>query len=401
MAYIWTMIKYELPRKWMSYDGLSLLTELADAKAAVMSLTNMPFQRSWAEKLQGMQLKREVAGTSRIEGAEFTDVELDEALKDATPEDLFTRSQKQARAAKLTYQWIALLPEDQPIDKALILETHRKIIIGADDDHCPPGRLRTTDQNVTFGAPRHRGADGGTECKSAFDGLVGAIQREFKDHDILIQALAMHYHFASIHPFLDGNGRTARALEALVLQRAGLRDSLFIAMSNYYYDEKVQYLNTLSASRAANHDLTPFLQFGLKGIALQCQRLFKEIRTHLGKALFKTVMYDLFNRLKNTRKRIIAERQIKMLNLLLEEDDMTASAFFQRIDREYESLAVPAQALTRDLNILLNLGAMEAYQLDDRWWFKLNLDWATKITDTTFFEEIKKLPKAKTYPFLN
>ena len=38
-----------------------------------------------------------------------------------------------------------------------------------------------------------------------------------------------------MHPFVDGNGRTARALEALMLQRAGLRDSSFIAMSNYYY----------------------------------------------------------------------------------------------------------------------------------------------------------------------
>lgn len=49
-----------------------------------------------------------------------------------------------------------------------------------------------------------------------------------------------------MHPFLDGNGRTARAVEALMLQRAGLRDALFIAMSNYYYDEKTVYLAALA-----------------------------------------------------------------------------------------------------------------------------------------------------------
>ena len=92
-----------------------------------------------------------------------------------------------------------------------------------------------------------------------------AVQQEFPQHDLLIQALALHYHFAALHPFLDGNGRTARAVEALMLQRAGLRDSLFIAMSNYYYDEKEAYLTKLKEVREREHDLTPFLHFGLKG----------------------------------------------------------------------------------------------------------------------------------------
>ena len=63
-------------------------------------------------------------------------------------------------------------------------------------------------------------------------------------------ALALHYHFAAMHPFLDGNGRSARALEALMLQRTGLRDTLFIAISNYYYEEKAEYLSALAEVRA-------------------------------------------------------------------------------------------------------------------------------------------------------
>lgn len=386
----------------MFYDLVAIVRELTEAKAAVMSLMNIPFQRSWAEKLQGMQLKREVAGTSRIEGAEFTELELDQALKESTPQELFTRSQKQARAAKLTYQWIADLEEDAPITESLVMEIHRRIIEGADDDHCPPGKIRTRDQNVTFGVPRHRGAEGGTECAEAFASLVQAIQREFPDHDILIQALAIHYHFASIHPFLDGNGRTARALEALVLQRAGLRDSLFIAMSNYYYDEKTSYLNSLSMTRAAQPDLTTFLRFGLIGISLQCRRLLEEIKRHLSKALFKTVMYDLFNRLTTPRKRVIAKRQLAMLNVLLETDEIPLRDLTQRMFRDYRSLKVPHQAINRDIMSLLNLGAIVPYQdTAGRWFLKIDLSWATQITETRFFEEIKNLPKAKTYPFLD
>jgi hypothetical protein len=63
-----------------------------------------------------------------------------------------------------------------------------------------------------------------------------------------------------------------------MLQRAGLRDSLFIAMSNFHYEEKRTYLTTLAAVRAGDHDLTPFLKFALRGVALQSERLTGLIR---------------------------------------------------------------------------------------------------------------------------
>ncbi len=104
------VIRYEIPDRWAKYDGLALVSELTEAKAAIMSLTTIPYQRSWAEALQELELKREVAGTSRIEGADFTERELDEALQDETPAERLSRSQRQARSAKTTYRWIAGLP---------------------------------------------------------------------------------------------------------------------------------------------------------------------------------------------------------------------------------------------------------------------------------------------------
>ena len=209
------------------------------------------------------------------------------------------------------------------MDADLILEIHRRLVTGSDEDHCEPGRLRGRDQNVTFGAPRHRGAEGGDECAASLDEMTTAIRTAFRDHDPLVQALGLHYHLAAMHPFLDGNGRTARALEALMLQRTGLRDTLFIAMSNYYYEEKSGYLTALADTRAADHDLTPFLTFALKGIETQCRRLLAEIREHIAKALFRNTVTDLFGRLKSPRKRVMSARHIQLLNLLLEEEEMT------------------------------------------------------------------------------
>ncbi len=393
------MIRYEPPQNWIQYDPLAIVAEWSEAKAAIMSLTSIPFQRSWAEALQNIQLKREVAGTSRIEGADFTEQELEVALKES-PRQSLNRSQRQARAALITYKWLATLPDDLPINEDLVFEVHRRIVTDADDDHCPPGVLRGQDQNVNFGYPRHRGAEGGAECSEAFMRLTRAAQRDFRDHDPLIQALALHYHFAAIHPFLDGNGRTARALEALLLQRAGLRDTLFIAMSNYYYDEKDAYLTALSDTRASNHELTPFLKFGLCGIALQCQRLFAEIKKQISTALFRNMMYDLFNRLETTRKRVIADRQLAILKLLLEADETTLENLFQRMQPNYQKLKAPLNALQRDVTHLMVLGAVEVEKVKEIYWIKIRLEWATEITETEFFEKVKKLPTAKTYPFL-
>ena len=94
------MIRYELPKRWILYDATAVMTALVDAKSAEQALMTLPYQKSWVEALQELQLKREVAGTSRIEGAEFTEWELDEAVRpNVSPEELRTRSQRQANAA--------------------------------------------------------------------------------------------------------------------------------------------------------------------------------------------------------------------------------------------------------------------------------------------------------------
>ena len=394
-------IPYETPRHWILYDPGAIQNELLGAKAALLALTQIPYQRSWAEQLQQIQLKREVAGTSRIEGAEFTERELDAAMRE-TPEQLETRSQRQAACALATYRWIAKVEADRPVSESLVCEIHRRIVDGCDDDHCPPGRLRGRDDNVIFGTPRHRGVEGGDECDTALRQLCEAARTVFREHDPLVQALALHYHFAAMHPFLDGNGRTARAMEALMLQRVGLRDTLFIAMSNYYYEEKPNYLTALSETRALNHDLTPFLKFALKGIEKQCSRLFSEIRLQVARALYRNTVTDLFGRLRSPRKRVMSDRHVQLLQLLLDNDNQTLAEIGKRTSGFYK-VRNPRKALLRDLAYLINLEAISAKRPADaaQLMFSINLDWPTQITETEFFKRVKEMPKAKLYGFLS
>ena len=172
-------------------------------------------------------------------------------------------------------------------------------------------------------------------------------------------------------------------------------------MSNYYYDEKTAYLAALAEVRQKNHDLTPFLIFGLKGIAIQSKRLSEEIRRNVSKALFRDVMYDLFTRLESKKKRVIAERQIEILKLLLRGDAVTLERLIQTVIHRYSQLQNPDKALTRDLAQLLHLKAISVRQDDKKTrWINLRLEWPTEITETDFFERVKSFPKAKTRSLL-
>jgi Fic family protein len=401
------MIRYELPRRWILYDANAIMMALVEAKAAVQALTSLPYQKSWVEALQEIELKREVAGTSRIEGAEFTERELEEAIRpNATPEELRTRSQRQAHAAMQAYRWIGQLPPDRPIAADLVREIHRRLVTGCDEDHCPPGELRGRDHNVTFGIPQHRGVEGGPACEEAFGGLLKSVQTEFRDHDPLLRAMALHYHIAAMHPFLDGNGRTARAMEALLMQRAGLTDRAFIAMSNYYYDEKHAYLSVLSETRAHGHDLTPFLRFALRGIRQQCERLTAEIRKQMQKALFRDTMYSLFNRLKTRRKRVIGERQIEILKILLNESHISVAELWLATKFAYKPIQNELAAFHRDLWQLLDLRAALVHQEESgpnevEFTIKVNLDWPQEIDEDEFLQRMKTMPKGNTFKFLS
>jgi len=185
-----------------------------------------------------------------------------------------------------------------------------------------------------------------------------------------------------------------------MLQRAGLRDFCFIAMSNYYYDEKTAYLEALAAARAQSHDLTAFVLFGLRGIEFQTKRILSEIKVAVKRAIYRNMMYDLFTRLWSEKKRVIAKRQIEILKLLLEKDlqifDLIEAAL-----PHYGKLRAPKNAVERDIGGLVVLGAIEMRKdSKDTMVLSARLDWPETITATKFFEIVRQLPKSKSYKFL-
>jgi Fic family protein len=386
-----TVSRYAPPQYWIYYDKAAVLEHLVESKTAAGVLGQLPYLPQWIEALHQEQLRLEAAGTSRIEGAEFTPQEEDEALApDAATRTDLTYSQRQLRAAEATYQWIASQPPERPVNSDFVLEVHRRIVTGCEDDHCEPGALRGSGYNVTFGSPACRGAEGGDDCQNTFHALCNAIVGEFREHDPIIQAMATHYHIGAMHPFGDGNGRTARAVEAFMLRKAGVSDRVMVSLSNYYYNHKDEYLAALFESRQRGHDLTPFLRFALPAVAEQCNAVAGQILVNHKRALFREFARSLFRQLRSPRRRVLAERQLQALETLLDCDSMHVLDLLRRTAPNYQNLKYPDRAQVRDLGGLLHLGALQLHGEHIR----VNIDWPQQFSESELLDRYEKMPPA-------
>ena len=385
--------RYQPPQRWVRHDPAAIMEPLIAAKTAAGILSGLPYLPQWIEQVHEEQLRLEAVGTSRIEGAEFSQREEDEALapESITRSDL-THSQRQLRAAESTYRWLRSQSADRPIDDEFILEVHRRFVTGCDDHNCEPGALRPDGWNVTFGTPMCRGVEGGDECHTTFDALCKAIAGEFTEYDRIIQAMALHYHIGAMHPFGDGNGRTARGLEAFMLRRAGVNELVMVSLSNYYHEHKEEYLAALSASRINGHDLTAFFRFALTAVAQQCRTVSNTIIDNHKRTLFRQFAVALFGRLRNSRRRVLVERQLAILDSLLEAEMLALVELMDRTTSHYNTLKYPGRAQIRDIIDLFDLGALQLH--DDG--IRANLDWPQQFSESELIERLEQATSAAT-----
>lgn len=98
--------------------------------------------------------------------------------------------------------------------------------------------------------------------------------------DPLLRMAIAHHQFESIHPFYDGNGRTGRILNLLMLQREGLLDLPVLYLSRYITSTKDRYYRLLQSTRETGH-WVDWCVYLLRGVAVTAKseiRLVKDLR---------------------------------------------------------------------------------------------------------------------------
>ena len=81
----------------------------------------------------------------------------------------------------------------------------------------------------------------------------------------IIKALLAHLYIAWIHPFGDGNGRTARLLEFQILLNSGAPGPAAHLLSNHYNQTRSEYYRQLDQASASGGDVIPFLRYSVQG----------------------------------------------------------------------------------------------------------------------------------------
>jgi len=115
-----------------------------------------------------------------------------------------------------------------------------------------------------------------------------------------------HYEFVRIHPFVDGNGRTARALSTLILYLKGFDTKRFFALDDYYNEDRGRYYAALQTVDQKTLDITQWLEYFCEGVAVSMNKV---------KDTVLQLSHD--RRLKNKRGQVfLNERQIRILKYL-------------------------------------------------------------------------------------
>lgn len=115
------------------------------------------------------------------------------------------------------------------------------------------------------------------QVETLMDNLIDFIHAD-DGLDPLLRMAITHYQFESIHPFYDGNGRTGRILNLLILQREGLLDLPVLYLSRYITSTKPDYYRLLQTVRDEDR-WAEWCLYMLRGVAVTSRSAITLVKT--------------------------------------------------------------------------------------------------------------------------
>lgn len=106
--------------------------------------------------------------------------------------------------------------------------------------------------------------------------LIEFINTEAETHAVL-KAGAVHFELVRIHPFVDGNGRVARALSTLILFTDGYDIRRFFSLEEYFDSDAAKYYEALQSVEKKDGDLTFWLEYFSLGLAIELSKIKEKV----------------------------------------------------------------------------------------------------------------------------
>ena len=171
-----------------------------------------------------------------------------------------------------------------------------------------PGEIRT----YSVGVGRYRAAPP-EDCQSLLEKLCFWLNKEFvapKEEQIIafgiLKAIIAHLYLAWIHPFGDGNGRTARIIEFQTLIGCGIPSAADHLLSNHYNETRREYYKQLDESIKSPDGEFSFIKYALRGFVDGLREQLKVVKSQQLDVTWENYVHDVFkgkNSEANERRR--------------------------------------------------------------------------------------------------
>lgn len=215
-----------------------------------------------------MYIRKEAARSSEIEGTKATMVDViktEAEIEYKLPEDV-DRILHYIKAMNYGLKRVVELP----LSLRFIREAHEVLLEGTiDAPGKTPGEFRRSQNWIGGGSPNTARfvPPPPSEMMRCLDDLEKFLYSE-DEYPPLIKSALVHAQFETIHPFLDGNGRTGRLLTTFYLCKLGILERPVLYLSEYFLNNQQAYYDALNMYHSEQGDISIWLDFFLDGVAI-------------------------------------------------------------------------------------------------------------------------------------
>lgn len=255
----------------------TILNNIAKIEAAKEVIQNAPLVPAWEAKFREEAIVRTVYHGTHIEGNELNFTEAKAVLegREVTAKE---RDIQEVLNYRQVLNFIdSFASKGKDVTEALVLKVHE----------LTTNKILPKDQTGSFRrvAVNVAKRSGEVVFRPPLPNLVSEQIKTFltwlnsplgQEINPILRAGITHYELVRVHPFTDGNGRTARAVTTLILFTEGYDIKKFFSLEEYYDRNPADYYDALKSAESG--DLTKWLEYFTQGLAIELSRIKEKVQ---------------------------------------------------------------------------------------------------------------------------
>jgi Fic family protein len=308
-------------------------------------------------------LIEEAITSSQLEGATTTRKIAENLIRTGrTPRD---RSEKMILNNYRTMQHISEIKDEQ-LSPQLVLDIHRAVTQGTLEDTSEEGRLRRSDEKIVVSdsdGTVHHVPPHADELEDRLEAMCNFANGQPEDEFIhpVLRSIFLHFWLGYDHPFVDGNGRAARALFYWSMLHQDYWLTEFISISQILLKAPAKYSRSFLLTETDDNDLTYFLLHQLEVITRSIEELLNHIKRRARK------LQEVERRVRHLEP--LNHRQRALLGHALKHPGHRYT-----IASHIRSHNVVHQTGRTDLQSLTKRGLLSSEKIGRTWYFTVPLD---------------------------